>query len=62
MILDFFGISIRASRFFRVLPKLRGMAVYRTLEVETLHETVLGCKKSYIGLARKEEFLFRHPK
>ena len=28
-----FGISIRASRFFRVLPKLRGMAVYGGLGV-----------------------------
>ena len=28
MILDFFGISIRASRFFHVLSKLRGMAIY----------------------------------
>ena len=28
MILDFFGIAIRASRFFCVLSKLRGMAIY----------------------------------
>ena len=33
MILDFFGISIRASRFFRVLSKLGGMAVYGGLGV-----------------------------
>ena len=32
MILDFFGISLRASRFLRVLPKLGGMAIYWGLE------------------------------
>ena len=32
MILDFFGISIRASRFFHVLSKLGGMAIYWGLE------------------------------
>ena len=33
MIFDFFGISLRPVRFFRVLSKLRGMAIYGTLEV-----------------------------
>ena len=33
MILDFFKISLRASRVFCVLPKLGGMAIYGTMEI-----------------------------
>ena len=39
MIFNFFGISLRLFRFFRVLSKLGGMAIYGTLEVVLKHPT-----------------------
>ena len=55
MILDFFGLSIRASRFFRVLPKLRGMAICWGLEsvLKPPADLHLGVKKP--TMARKED-------
>ena len=55
MILDFFGISIRASRFFRVLPKLGGMAIYGTLKVVLKPPTKVHYGVKNPKMARKED-------
>ena len=55
MISAFFGISIRASRLFRVLSKLGGMTLYGTLKVVLKPPTKVHYGVKNPKMARKED-------